>query len=117
MKATRLASRLVRTTRISLDPQSNIAEKCDFCSHRTEAGMDPACVAACPSDTLRFGDLDDPNDPAMQYAKKNNARPMREDAKTKPSVLYIDLAPEVEKALKGGIQLSEDEDEIIYVQK
>lgn len=102
---------------ISLDPHTQLADKCDFCQHRTEAGMDPACVASCPSETLRFGDLDDPNDPVAKLAKLHGARPMRDEAETKPSVLYIDFDAEVEKALTGGIQLSSEEDEIIYVQE
>ena len=34
---------------IQLDPQTGIADKCDLCTHRTDVGMDPACVAACPN--------------------------------------------------------------------
>ena len=102
---------------IQLDPQTGIADKCDFCQHRTDVGMDPACVAACPTGTLRFGDLDDPNDEAMQYAQKNNARAFREDAGTSPSVQYIGMRPWKERATQGGVQLHALEDELIYVQK
>jgi tetrathionate reductase subunit B len=102
---------------IALDPTTGIADKCDFCTHRTDVGMDPACVAACPTDTLRFGDLDDPNDPAMQYAQKHNARGFREGDGTKPTVQYVGLRAWKEEATKGGIQLNYEEDELIYVQK
>ncbi len=101
---------------IQLDPQTGIADKCDLCTHRTDVGMDPACVAACPTDTLRFGDLDDPNDEAMQYAKKHNARGLREDSGAKPTVQYIGMRPWKEDACVGGVQLNPDEDEVIYVQ-
>jgi DMSO reductase iron-sulfur subunit len=34
-------------------------EKCNFCLHRLRSGMDPACVALCPTRALRFGDFED----------------------------------------------------------
>jgi len=101
---------------ISLDPQTQLADKCDFCAQRTDVGLDPACVAACPSGTLRFGDLDDPEDAAMQYAERNNAHAFRADKGTKPSVLYVGLRAWHEQTLSGGIQLTPGEDELIYVQ-
>ena len=102
---------------IALDPQTGIADKCDLCQHRTDVGMDPACVAACPTGTLRFGDMDDPADEAMQYAAKHNARGFREAAGTKPTVQYIGMRPWKEETTIGGIQLNPLEDELIYVQK
>ena len=102
---------------IALDPQTSVADKCDLCHHRTEVGLDPACVSACPTDTLRFGDMDDPKDAAMQYAKKHNARAFNEAAGTKPSVLFVGLEPWMETKAKNGVQLGPDEDELIYVQK
>src|SRR5690606_32316707 len=35
---------------IYVHPQTNTADKCDFCSHRLEAGMAPACVETCPGE-------------------------------------------------------------------
>ena len=45
---------------IYIDPVANQAVKCHNCTHRVDAGMDPACVATCPSEALYFGDLNDP---------------------------------------------------------
>jgi Fe-S-cluster-containing dehydrogenase component len=36
------------------------ADKCTFCIHRVEKGLDPACVAVCPTHCMHFGDLEDP---------------------------------------------------------
>ena len=102
---------------IQLDPQTGIADKCDLCQHRTDVGMDPACVASCPSGTLRFGDLDDPEDPVTRHAESHGASGFREDAGTRPTVQYVGLSPWMEEATKGGVQLHAEEDELIYVQK
>ena len=33
--------------------------KCDFCEDKIEQGEEPACVAACPTRSLQFGEYDD----------------------------------------------------------
>lgn len=101
---------------IGIDPQTGRADKCDLCTHRTDVGLDPACVNVCPTDVLRFGDLDDIEDPATRHAQRHGARPMKEEAGTKPSVLYIGLEAWMEQKAKGGVRLSPDEDELVYVQ-
>ena len=88
---------------IGIDPQSGIADKC-------------ACVNVCPTAVLRFGDLDDPADPVYQLAREQGARAMKEDAGTRPSVLYLGLETWMEEKASGGIQLTEGEDELVYVQ-
>ena len=102
---------------IYIDAKSGQADKCDMCTHRTSLNMNPACVASCPTQTLRFGDLADPNDPVTQYAKEHNAKPFKADAYTQPSVLYIVHEPWMEQAAATGVQLSPKDDEIIYEQK
>ncbi|SIQ13339.1 respiratory nitrite reductase specific menaquinol--cytochrome-c reductase complex Fe-S cluster containing subunit NrfC [Aeromonas sp. RU39B] len=45
-----------------INPQTRVADKCDFCLHTNLArGKLPACVEACPTQALTFGDLDDPH--------------------------------------------------------
>ena len=44
---------------------NDVADKCDFCSHRLDANMEPACVETCPADVFHFGDA---NDPASPYS-------------------------------------------------
>lgn len=99
---------------IYLDPQTDVADKCDFCTHRTEVGLDPACVNACPTTALRFGDLDDPDDPVARYAAEREAQPFKEDAGTRPSVLFVGLEKWMEDAARTGIQLTTYDDEVVY---
>ena len=44
---------------IMLDKENNVAEKCTLCIHRVEKGLAPACVNACPSGAIYFGDIND----------------------------------------------------------
>ncbi len=101
---------------ISINEETSKAEKCDFCTHRTEIGLAPACVASCPTDAIRFGDLDDPQDPVTQEAQAKQARPFREDADTAPSVLYVDHERWMEPKSNLGVRLSPEDDDIIYEQ-
>lgn len=39
-----------------LDKETKLIRKCTMCVDRIEAGMEPSCVAACPTDSLQFGD-------------------------------------------------------------
>ncbi len=102
---------------IYIDPQSGLADKCDLCTHRTSLGMNPACVDACPTEALRFGDLDDPQDPLAQYAAQHGAKAFKEGAETAPSVLYVKHDKWMEDSAKTGVQLSPADEDIIYEQR
>ena len=41
---------------MQFDEEKSLAEKCDLCIERIERGLQPACVAACPSHCIYFGD-------------------------------------------------------------
>ncbi|MFW6003964.1 MAG: sulfate reduction electron transfer complex DsrMKJOP subunit DsrO [Halanaeroarchaeum sp.] len=66
-----------------------VVEKCTFCSHRVEEGLDPACVANCVADARIFGDLDDPNSTVSKYIKKYDSHRLLEDRETDPNTYYI----------------------------
>src|ERR671937_1013292 len=44
---------------IGFSPQTGTAQKCTFCYDRLQAGMTPACAKACPTESIKFGSLDD----------------------------------------------------------
>jgi len=64
--------------------------KCDFCSQRVDADLDPACVVTCPTDARIFGDLDDPNSKPSRLIRERGGRAPLADKNTKPKVFYID---------------------------
>ncbi len=65
-----------------------VIEKCTFCVHRVEKGLDPACVASCPVFALNFGDLDDPKSRVSKHLKENPYWRLLEELGTEPRVFY-----------------------------
>jgi len=73
-----------------------VIEKCTFCVHRVEKGLQPACVANCPAFALHFGDLDDPNSKVSQLLKKRQHFRLLEELNTQPRVFYLGAPPSTE---------------------
>jgi Fe-S-cluster-containing dehydrogenase component len=42
---------------MQFDRGRKVAQKCDLCVDRLDAGLQPACVASCPSHCIYFGDI------------------------------------------------------------
>ncbi|MBN1189413.1 MAG: 4Fe-4S dicluster domain-containing protein [Dehalococcoidales bacterium] len=64
-------------------------QKCDFCLERVEQGLDPACVAACPTDARVFGDLDDPASRISLLIGSKKGFVLSPEMNTRPSVYYL----------------------------
>lgn len=100
---------------IHIDRQQQKADKCDFCVSRTSVGLEPACVEACPTETLRFGDLDDPEDPLAKLIASAGASAMKAGEGTRPSVVYLGLEAWMEES-DPKVQLQSGENGVIYEQ-
>ena len=46
---------------IFINPEDHSAEKCNFCAHRIDVGLEPACSVVCPVEAILVGDLNDPD--------------------------------------------------------
>ena len=44
---------------IGVNPASGTAQKCTLCYDRLQAGLQPACSKACPTESIRFGPISD----------------------------------------------------------
>lgn len=74
--------------RIYWNELENVAQKCTFCAHLLDAGWkEPRCVEACPTGTLIFGDLDDPDSEVSKAWKRAEA--MHPEYKLGENVRYI----------------------------
>jgi len=62
------------------DAAAGVMEKCTFCRHRLEEGLEPACVVACPVEALAFEYVESP--PAV-------ARPGFPDTGLRPALRVV----------------------------
>ncbi len=66
-----------------------VVEKCTFCEERLARGEQPACVEACPSRAIVFGDLDDPDSEVRSRLARRLSIRRRPELGTAPSVYYL----------------------------
>ncbi len=65
------------------------ADKCTFCIHRVEQGLDPACVAVCPTRCMTFGDFEDPNSNVNRLLQSRMYHALLAEAGTRPQIYYL----------------------------
>ena len=84
--------------------ENDIADKCDFCSHRLDANMEPACVETCPAEVFHFGDANDPASPYSKFmaANGNQTQVLKPEENTQPSVTYRGHRVEMEAKIPKG---------------
>jgi formate dehydrogenase beta subunit len=62
------------------NPETKKVFKCTLCSDRVSAGLEPACIKACPTGCLHFGSKDDMKDIAERRAKQLREHTAHKDA-------------------------------------
>ncbi|MCG7371619.1 4Fe-4S dicluster domain-containing protein [Pseudomonas luteola] len=101
---------------LHIDPVQWVADKCDFCSHRLEQAMQPACVEACPTGVLVFGDLSDAASPVAQFYQKRGAElaSLKPEQATQPQVLYRGLDRVAPRAIETKLPHGRNHDPHSY---
>ena len=74
---------------IHIDPDTNTAAKCNFCAHRTEIGLEPACVVVCPEHAIIAGDMNDPNSEISHTLARQDLTVRKPEQGTAPKLFYI----------------------------
>jgi len=74
---------------IYIDPDEHTAAKCNYCAHRVDVGLQPACVLVCPVQAIISGDLDDPSSTISRLVAREPVRARKPEQGTKPKLFYI----------------------------
>lgn len=73
-----------------IDPKTNTAAKCNYCAHRIDVGLEPACVNVCPEHAIISGDMEDPNTEISQLLARQPVKVRKPEKGTLPNLFYID---------------------------
>jgi Fe-S-cluster-containing dehydrogenase component/formate-dependent nitrite reductase membrane component NrfD len=71
-----------------IDPNNNTAAKCNFCAHRVEQNLEPACVIVCPTQAIIAGDLDHPLSKASRIVATEKVSVRKPHKGTEPKLYY-----------------------------
>jgi Fe-S-cluster-containing dehydrogenase component/formate-dependent nitrite reductase membrane component NrfD len=71
-----------------INPETNTAQKCNFCNHRIEMGLEPSCVVVCPTNAIKVVDFDDVDNPVTQFIEKGPTAVRSPEQGTLPKVHY-----------------------------
>jgi Fe-S-cluster-containing dehydrogenase component len=64
-------------------------DKCTFCLHRVKVGKQPACVETCPTRSLTFGDLADPESAVARLVRRRRTDVLRPGSGNEPNVFFL----------------------------
>lgn len=74
---------------IYIDEDTHTAAKCNFCAHRVDEGLEPACVVVCPTHSIWVGDLEDPTSGISKLVNNNPTTVRSPEQNTGPNVFYL----------------------------
>ncbi len=72
-----------------INPLRKIIQKCFFCDHRVDKGVEPACVETCLGRARIFGDINNPDSEIAQILATNPVTTLKPALGTEPHVFYI----------------------------
>jgi Fe-S-cluster-containing dehydrogenase component/formate-dependent nitrite reductase membrane component NrfD len=73
-----------------IDPETDTAAKCNYCSHRVDAGREPACVTVCPEDAIIAGDMENPETHISETISSQEVQARKPEKGTEPKLFYVD---------------------------
>jgi Fe-S-cluster-containing dehydrogenase component/formate-dependent nitrite reductase membrane component NrfD len=73
---------------IFINPEDHSAEKCNFCAHRIDMGLEPACAVVCPTQAILVGHLDEPESPVARTVNREPVAVRRPEKETRPKLYY-----------------------------
>ncbi len=74
---------------IHISPESHSAEKCNFCAHRIDQGLQPACVSVCPVGAIVVGNMNDPTSEVSELIARDKVTVRKPEKGTHPKVFYV----------------------------
>jgi formate-dependent nitrite reductase membrane component NrfD len=74
-----------------IDPNDNTAAKCNFCAHRVEMSLEPACVIVCPTQAILAGDLDNPGSNVSRVVATQKVSVRKPQKGTQPKLFYVGI--------------------------
>lgn len=74
---------------IYIDDEKHTAAKCNFCAHRVDEGLEPACVVVCPTHSIWVGDLEDPDSGISRLINSHPTSVRAPEQNTGPNVFYL----------------------------
>ncbi len=103
---------------IFINPEDGSAEKCNFCAHKLDVGLEPACVSVCPVEAILIGDMNDPSSKVAQIIGRERVNVRRPEKNTAPKMYYVGidqatLDPLAASTPEGGLfQWSEQQNDL-----
>jgi ferredoxin len=101
---------------IFINPDDHSAEKCNFCAHRIDMQLEPACVVVCPTQAILVGDMNDPDSYVAQIINRDTVAVRRPEKETLPKLFYkgahqATLDPLAAKRPEGGLFMWSEQQE------
>ena len=106
---------------IFINPEDHSAEKCNFCAHRIDMQLEPACVVVCPTQAILVGDMNDSDSYVAQIVNRDTVAVRRPEKETLPKLFYkgahqATLDPLAARRPEGGLFMwSEQQEGPAYV--